>query len=104
VDESGVAGGPAFRRIDRHGLLSPLGLRPQGVDRVLVRAGERAGLPFRLTGHSLRAGLATEARRSGARDDQVADQGRWQRGSRALQRYFRRVDRWTDNALRDLGL
>lgn len=33
-----------------------------------------------LTGHSLRAGLATEARRAGHTPEQIADQGGWRRG------------------------
>lgn len=101
---AGISSGPAFRRIDRHGNLYPAGLSPQAVDQALIRAGRRAGLAYVLTGHSLRSGLATEARRHGASDDVIADQGRWQRGSRALQQYFRQVDRWTNNALHDLGL
>lgn len=101
---AGISTGPAFRRIDRHGNLHPAGLSPQAVDQALVRTGRRAGLPYPLTGHSLRSGLATEARRHGAGDEVIADQGRWQRGSRALQQYFRQVDRWANNALRDLGL
>jgi len=52
----------------------------------------------------LRSGLATEARRAGKRDDVIAAQGRWQPGSTALHRYFRQVDRWTNNALTNLGL
>lgn len=101
---AGLSSGPAFRRIDRHDNLYEVGLSPQAVDQALIRAGRRAGLPYALTGHSLRSGLATEARRHGASDDVIADQGRWQRGSRALQQYFRQVDRWTNNALHDLGL
>jgi integrase len=101
---TGITSGAAFRRVDRHNRLLAAGLSPQAVDQALVRAGRRAGLPYKLTGHSLRSGLATEARRAGASDDVIADQGRWQRGSRALHQYFRQVDRWTNNALRDLGL
>ena len=99
-----LSAGSAFRRIDRNDHLQESGLSPQAVDHVLSRIGQRAGLPYKLTGHSLRSGLATEARRAGASDDLIADQGRWQRGSRALQQYFRQVDRWTNNALRELGL
>jgi integrase len=99
-----ITAGPAFRRVDRHNRLLRDGLSPQAVDQALLRAGRRANLPYPLTAHSLRSGLATEARRAGKRDDVIAAQGRWQPGSRALHRYFRQVDRWTDNALTDLGL
>jgi integrase len=96
---AGITGGPAFRRIDRHGTLYAVGLSPQAVNEILGRAGTRAGLRYPLTGHSLRSGMATETRRNGARDDAIADQGRWARGSRAMHEYFRRVDSWKDNAL-----
>lgn len=101
---AGLHSGPALRPVDRWGHLGTQALSPQAIDEVLVRCGERAQLDYRLTAHCLRAGLATEARRAGASDDEVADQGRWQRGSKALQQYFRRVDRWTNNALSKLGL
>jgi len=71
---------------------------------VIPRAGERAGLDLRLTGHSVRAGLATEARRAGHDTATIADQGGWARTSTALQDYIRIGDRWTDNALAGIGL
>ncbi len=96
---------PAFRRIDRWGHLHPTGLSPQAIGDILTRAGARADLPYRLTGHSLRAGMATEARRAGASDIAIADQGRWTRGSQALYSYLRRVDQFGhDNAAGKLGL
>jgi integrase len=101
---SGVTGGAAFRRIDRHGNLSTEGLTTAGVNQILTRAGIRASLPYTVTGHSLRSGFATEARRAGADDVAIADQGRWVRGSRALYEYIRRVDQWDDNAAGVLDL
>ena len=94
----------AFRRITRHDTLSPAGLSPQAIDQAITRAGERAGLPYTLTAHSLRSGFATEARRAGVADHIIADQGRWKRGSTALHEYFRRIDAWTDNPLSKLDL
>ncbi len=99
-----LTAGPAFRPIDRHGNLGRAKLSTQAVDAILVRAGERAALPYRLTAHCLRAGMPTEARRVGVHDDVIARQGRWQPGSKALQTYFRTVDRWTDNPLKDVDL
>jgi len=103
-DAAAITGGPAFRRVDRHGNLSPEGLSPNGVNQILTRAGTRANLSYTVTGHSLRSGFATEARRAGADDVAIADQGRWVRGSRALYEYIRRVDRWDDNAAGALDL
>jgi integrase len=104
VDAAAITDGPAFRRIDRHGNLYPDGLSTTGVNQILTRAGARANLPYAVTGHSLRSGFATEARRAGADDVAIADQGRWVRGSRALYEYIRRVDRWDDNAAGALDL
>jgi integrase len=101
---SGIATGAAFRRIDRHGNLSTQALTTAGVNQILTRAGVRANLPYAVTGHSLRSGFATEARRAGADDVAIADQGRWVRGSRALYEYIRRVDQWDDNAAGVLDL
>ncbi|RZQ66148.1 site-specific integrase [Amycolatopsis suaedae] len=104
LDSAAITGGAAFRRVDRHGNVSADGLSPAGVNQILARAGRRAGLPYPVTGHSLRSGFATEARRAGADDVAIADQGRWVRGSRALYEYIRRVDRWEDNAAGALDL
>jgi integrase len=101
---AGIGDGAAFRGVDRHGNLSARALTPAGVNAVLARAGRRAGLDHPVTGHSLRSGFATEARRAGADDVAIADQGRWVRGSRALYEYIRRVDQWNDNAATALDL
>ena len=98
-----IGEGPAFRRVDRHGNVGA-GLSTTGVNQILTRAGVRAGLSYPVTGHSLRSGFATEARRAGADDLAIADQGRWVRGSRALYEYIRRVDQWDDNAAGALDL
>ncbi|MEV4146614.1 site-specific integrase [Amycolatopsis sp. NPDC049691] len=101
---AGITEGPAFRRVDRHGNVGEPALSTTGVNQILTRAGVRAGLPYPVTGHSLRSGFATEARRAGADDLAIADQGRWVRGSRALYEYIRRVDQWNDNAAGVLDL
>jgi integrase len=101
---AGISEGPAFRRVDRHGNVGEPPLSTTGVNQILTRAGVRADLPYPVTGHSLRSGFATEARRAGADDLAIADQGRWVRGSRALYEYIRRVDQWNDNAAGVLDL
>jgi hypothetical protein len=37
-------------------------------------------------------------------EHEIADQGRWTRGSRAMQQYFRTVDAWTNTPLSRLGV
>jgi integrase len=96
---------PAFRRIDRHGRL--LGaLSGQAVGEIVTRAGARAGVEVRLTGHSARAGLATEARRAGKDRKAIAATTGHAPNSPVLDRYLRTVDRWNgdDNALMGIGL
>lgn len=100
---SGVAAGPAFRAIDRHGNLGGR-LSGPSVGNIITRAGNRAGLEIRLTGHSVRSGLATEARRAGHDAATIAAQGGWMPNSSALHEYIRIVDQWTDNALAGIGL
>lgn len=95
--------GKAFRSIDRWGNLGP-GMTGKYVGRAITAAGERAGLMIRFTGHSVRAGLATEARRAGHDVHAIAKQGGWSPNSTVLFGYMQIVDRWTDNALNGIGL
>lgn len=103
-EAASITRGPAFRRIDRHGHVFDAGLSGQAIGEIIARSGERAELPFRVTGHSLRAGLATEARRNGADHKAVCDQGGWSYGSRVVHGYFHTVDRWSENPIRTIGL
>jgi integrase len=102
-DSAGLTDGAALRRVDRHGNVGGR-LSPAGVGAVVTRAAELADLELRLTGHSLRSGFATEARRAGHSVEQIADQGGWSRTSAALHRYIRRVDEWSNNPLEGIGL
>jgi integrase len=70
---SGIAGGPAFRPIDRHGRMGAGAITDHSVARIVKRAvaaaaiadgmtaPEAAALAARYSGHSLRRGLATSA-------------------------------------------
>lgn len=101
---AGVTTGPLLRRVDRWDHPHPsLGLSAPAVSAIVARAGQRAGLAFAVTGHSLRRGMATSARRGGADRVAIERQGRWAPGSRAVDRYIRLVDRHRDNAARYLG-
>jgi site-specific recombinase XerD len=100
---SGITEGPALRRIDRHSRLLG-GLSGQSIGSIITGAGERAGIAVHFTGHSARAGLATEARRAGHDTKTIATQGGWTPNSRALGGYLQIVDRWADNAVAGIGL
>ena len=95
---------PLFQTINRHG--TPGGrLSGQAVGLILKRYAETAGInPADVSGHSLRRGFATEARRSGADLVAVCRHGRWQDGSSAVLGYFADVDRWNDSPLKSIGL
>ncbi|MGQ5597388.1 hypothetical protein ACUJ8N_05665 [Streptomyces sp. ESR1.13] len=74
------------------------GMVPDSVTRAVKRISARAGTPLAWTGHSLRIGLATTARKKGKDAVAIADQGGWARHSRSTNGYFQRVDGWEDNA------
>jgi len=87
----------AFHWIDQHGnIRGPLG--PEGVTQAIKRIAARAGIPVKWTGHSLRSGLASTARRKGKDAVAIADQGGWARHSRSMLGYMQRDDGWDDNA------
>ncbi|WP_158628393.1 tyrosine-type recombinase/integrase [Actinomadura harenae] len=93
---------PALQRVDRWGCLRG-GMTDHAVNERVTVCAERADLEG-LTGHSLRAGLATVSRRAGKPLEVIADQGGWTRNSAALMGYIRSVDQWVDNATADIGL
>lgn len=101
---SGIGPGPAFRAVNRHGSLQAVQgrLTPATIGHIVARAGLLVGI--KLTGHSLRAGLATEARRSGHDAKTIAKQGGWAPNSAVLYGYMQIVDEWADNATEGLGL
>lgn len=88
---------PAFVGVDRHGNVTG-GMVPDSVTRAVKRISVRAGVALAWTGHSLRIGLATTARKKGKDAVAIADQGGWARHSRSMNGYFQRVDGWEDNA------
>ncbi|MBH1934103.1 integrase [Streptomyces sp. AV19] len=120
--------GPLFVRIDRHGRIAhpmtrhgrPIGdadgrMTGEGIGDIVTRAATRAGLtppadllpdlPARWTGHSLRRGFATAARKAGKDMIETARHGGWVDGSKALTSYFEEAGRWDEsNPLYGIGL
>ncbi|ANP56710.1 integrase [Streptomyces griseochromogenes] len=88
---------PAFVGIDRWGHVTG-GMGPDSVTRAIKRISARAGVPLAWTGHSLRIGLASTARRADRDGIAIADQGGWARHSRSMLRYIQIDDGWDDNA------
>ena len=96
--------GPLFRHIRRGDNVQAAGLAPQAVADILQRVAERAEIPVTAgfggwSGHSLRRGFATEARRAGADSLRIARHGGWADNSAALAAYLADVDRWQDHPL-----
>ncbi|MEV4672763.1 site-specific integrase [Actinomadura sp. NPDC049382] len=111
--ERGLADGPLFRPIDRHGRV---GGEPDGAGKggvrltgksacdIVRRRGILAGLPEKYTSHGLRAGSASTAYAAGVPIAEIAKQGRWNPNSPVLLRYIRFVDQWKNNPMKDIDL
>ncbi|AVH54629.1 MULTISPECIES: hypothetical protein [Streptomyces] len=90
----------AWRRLhSRWHTLMEGGLQPESIGDVITRAGERAGIEIRFTGHSPRRGLATSSRLKGHDQIVIAKQGGLAPHSKVLAGYLEVVDQWEDNAL-----
>lgn len=111
----GRADGPLFVRVDRHGRIAqpmyrrgvaigdPSGrITPRAAADVVARCADVAGLTGQWSGHSLRRGFATAARRAGADLEVIGRHGGWADGSRALLGYIEDADRWTSNPVAGL--
>ncbi len=101
---AGIAHGPLFQAIDRHGHLLPGRLSPQSVARAVKRAAVAAKLdPAKYAGHSLRAGLATAAAAAGVSERAIMAQT----GHKSLpmvRKYIRGGSLWQENAAAEVGL
>lgn len=92
---------PAFVGIHRSGRVTG-GMGPDSVTRAIKRISARAGVDLAWTGHSLRIGHASTARKQGKDAIVIADQGGWARHSRSMNGYFQIEDGWDDNSTADL--
>lgn len=104
LSESGIASGPLFRPINRHGKMKGDRLTDQSVALVVKGAADAAGLdPARFSGHSLRAGLATQAAMGGASERAIMAQT-GHRSPMMVRRYIREGSLFRENAAASLGL
>jgi len=96
--------GPLFREVDRHGKVSPHGLHKDSIGSIVKRAAKRAELnAANISGHSMRAGLATQAAMNGA-DERVIAKTTGHKSRRVLRRYIRIGSMYRENAASSLGL
>lgn len=102
---SGVSSGRVFRRVDKWGRVGTASVSPRYVDMVVrrydlasaVAAGttpeDTTPAPVGFSGHSLRAGYATQATLDGVPDAVIRSQG-WSDNSTVVFRYQRRAGRF----------
>jgi site-specific recombinase XerD len=104
LEVSGIADGPAFRAVNRHGHLSNEPLETGSIARMVKRRAVAAGLPAAgFAAHSLRAGFATTAARRGVPEREIMRHGRWK--TQAVMRgYIREGQLFLDNPAGKLGL
>ena len=113
--EAGYTTGPLFPRIDRHGNLGSSGggrkdgspdgrMTADGAGRALRAAMRQADPSERWTAHSLRRGMATEARRRGHDQITIAKQGGWAANSASMLGYMEDGEGWDKTALEGMDL
>lgn len=72
ISKAQIEKGHVFRRMDRHGNVYDVGLRPRQVNTILKQRVEAAGMnPEDYSGHSLRSGLVVSARARGASEQSI---------------------------------
>lgn len=98
LEVSGIADGPIFRSVTRHGRIIPKPLSTQAVAEVVKHRAATIGLdPSKYSGHSLRAGLVTSAAQAGVSSWKIRQQT-GHKSDAMLQRYIRDSQIFIDNA------
>jgi integrase len=104
LDAARITSGPVLRGVDRHGHVADGPLGAQSVARVVKRATEAAGLdPSKVSGHSLRAGLATSAAKARKSERSIMRQT-GHRSTAMVRKYVRIAELFEDNATTGIGL
>lgn len=104
IEVAGIEHGPLFRAVDRHGHIGGDRLSSKAVCLLVKQAVTAIGLdPSDYGGHSLRAGLATEAARCGAGEVAIMAQT-GHRSVATLKGYIRHGTLFTNNAASVIGL
>jgi integrase len=104
IEQAGIASGPLFRPVNRHGQIHAGRLSGIDVARVVKKLAERAGLdPGQYAGHSLRSGHATSAAIGGASERSIMNQT-GHRSVQMVRRYIRDGSLFRENSGGKLGL
>ena len=95
---SGTTSGAMFRELDRHERIGASPLTGRSVARLVKRSGKAAGIgASALSGHSLRAGLATAAAKAGKSERTIMRQTR-HRSEKMVRKYIREAELFEGNA------
>jgi len=104
MEAAGLTAGPLFRAIDRRGAVSKRGFNPDSIGYLVKHAAAGAGFETAdYAGHSLRAGLATQAAMNGAGELAIMKQT-GHRSLATVRKYIREGSMFRDNAAGKLGL
>ena len=99
-----VISGAVFLGVDRHGRVSSTGLHRDSIAAIFQRAASRGGMnATNIAGHSVRAGMATQAALNGSSERAIA-RTTGHRSRRVLRRYIRPGEMFRENASAALGL
>jgi site-specific recombinase XerD len=102
LERAGITAGRVFRAIDRHGNVKA-SMTDQSVALIIKKRANQAGLEGTYSGHSLRAGFATQAANSGVEERKIASTTR-HKSMEVLRRYIREGNLFTNAVTADLGL
>jgi integrase len=104
LDAANISAGPVFRAVDLKGRVSGAPLHPRSISKILKRAAQRAGMdPSNVSGHSLRAGMATTAAIHGAEEREIA-RTTGHKTAAMVRRYIRDGELLRSNMTARLGL
>jgi len=85
-----IVNGPVFRAVNKGGRVADMPMSDAALNLVLKRLARQAGIDDeRVSGHSLRAGFATDAAKAGVHEHRIKQHGRWK--SDVWRRYVRDV-------------
>jgi hypothetical protein len=104
VAKANVTSGAAFRAVDRYNNVTAYGLHRDSIAEIFKTAAKRAGInATNIAGHSVRAGMATQAALNGSSERAIAKTTR-HKSRRVLRRYIRPGELFRENASASLGL
>lgn len=99
-----ITSGPVFRSVDRHGHVAAHALSPRSIAKILKCAATRAGIDATsIAGHSLRAGMVTQAALNGSKEREIA-RTTGHHSDDMVRRYVRLADPFQGIAATRLGL